>query len=162
MSLEYVHFENNTTPDVSKHWLISWIILGYSVLLVIYSVNYRKICIQFIICWQIVCKWAELYANEASCSAAVFPAPAQYFYDLFFLLLILQLFFIPSERQSRRNLKSLTDLAMGKFITNSLLICIKCDNIPEKNYKLWHKNEKSLFQISEKRPVNVYWCQEWY
>ena len=99
-------FKLCTTPDVSKHWLISWIILGYSLILVYYSVSYSLICIQFIICWQIVCKWAELYANEASCSAAVFPASAQYFYDLFFLLSVLELFFIPTERQSRRNLKS--------------------------------------------------------
>ena len=103
----------STTPDVSKHWLISWIILGYSVILVYYSVSYSLICIQFIICWQIVCKWAELYANEASCCPSC--------YCSIFLPSVFYLLNFGSFVYSR-----LSDQHWEKFKTNSLLICIQC------------------------------------
>ena len=106
---------SNTTPDVSKHWLISWSILGYSVILVYYSVSYSLICIQFIICWQIVCKWAELYANEASCCPSCFCS-----------------IFLPSVFSFMNSgsflYSKLRDLHWEKFKTSSLLICIQCVN----------------------------------
>ena len=143
ISMQIRIMKDNTTPDASNHWPISWVILSLFLflgfILSLWS-EIRLICIEFIICWQTVCKLAELYANEASCCRSC--------YCSIFLQSVFYLMNFGSFLYSK-----LRNLHWEKFKTNSLLICIQFVNHQKYSNKLWQTKRKIQENYSNKSTI---------